>query len=201
VSEKDTKATSAKDASAPPPEFWANLIAELKAGRDIASQAEVLARLQAPGTVPSHERNYQNPRGKDYPMPALKAQIWAPHVIHPAYHGLDREEVELFNLVVDGAIAREGKTGYFTYTKTDGEEEPMTVESVINETTGKVEKIRLTCRQFEKEFKAQRFPGMRACLREILEQHDGDIAERTRRVMTMKRERQLIENGELSVTK
>lgn len=186
---------------APPAEFWQNLIDVIKSGQDPSKQAEVLAQLQSPGSKPSHGRNYQNPRGTEYPLPALKAQFWAPHVIHPAYHGLDREEIELFNLIADGAVAREGKTGYFRYTKTDGEDEPITVEAVINDTTGAIERIRLHCRQFEQEFKAQRFPGMRAMLREILEQHDGDIPARAKAVMTMKQELKLIQSGELAVTK
>ena len=44
-----------------------------------------------------------NPRGqKDFPMPRLKCEVLMPFSQKPEGHGLDREEVELLNLVEPG---------------------------------------------------------------------------------------------------
>ena len=175
----------------PPPEFWANLIEELKAGRDPKNQAEALAKLRSPDNLVTPGKNYQNPRGREFPLPRLKCEFFAPHTIHPEYHGLDREEIELFNLL---------EPGHYRYTKTDGSEEPLVVTGQNNEQTGKLERLRLKCEQFSKDMKGQRFPGMRQVLREILAQHPGDIPEKAKAVLSMKDERALIAKGELPVT-
>ena len=150
-----------------------------------------MAKLQNPSNTVTHEINYQNLRGRDYPLPRLKCVMWAPHVIHPEYHCLDREELELFNLV---------EPGHYVYTKTDGETEPLAVVARMNERTGKLERLKFECDQFNRDFRGQRLPGMRIVLREILEQHAGDIPERAKAVMTMREERRKIASGELAVT-
>ena len=65
-------------------------------------------RLQLKQTAPrsntqSHKISVFNPRGeKDFPMPRLKCEVLMPFSQKPEGHGLDREEVELMNLVEPG---------------------------------------------------------------------------------------------------
>ena len=65
-------------------------------------------RLQLKQTAPRsntqpHGISVFNPRGqKDFPMPRLKCEVLMPFSQKPEGHGLDREEVELMNLVEPG---------------------------------------------------------------------------------------------------
>ena len=66
-------------------------------------QAEAIQKLQNPSSPVCNGVSVFNPRGDllpDYAMPKLVCEIHAPHKIHPNYHGLDREEVELCNLLI-----------------------------------------------------------------------------------------------------
>lgn len=114
-----------------------------------------------------------NPRGqKDYPMPELKCEIHAPWQIKPGIHGLDREEVELFNLL---------EPGIYPIELTDGSRRVVSVVGSTNTITGKLEQMVLAgaydpgTKQhgalFTKEDK-QLFPSLKQMLRQML----GDAA-------------------------
>jgi hypothetical protein len=126
-----------------------------------------------------------NPRGqKDYPMPELKCEILAPWPMKPGLHGLDREEVELFNLL---------EPGVYTIDMTDGTQRRASVVAAKNTVTGTIEQMALAgaydpdTRQhaalFTKEDK-QLFPSMKIMLRQMLDQQGADYAG----VMTMREE-------------
>lgn len=149
------------------------------------AQAEAFAKIQNPSNVVSTGRSAFNPRGNkldDYQMPELKCEIHAPHPLHPAYHGLDREEVELFNLL---------EPGEYRITLTDDSMAKMTVKAIRNDVTGRIEKMRIES-GWTDEHKGK-YPGARVWLREIL-------GAKANGVMTMKQELSLIEAGELSVS-
>lgn len=134
-----------------------------------------------------------NPRGeREYPLPALKCEIYAPWRIHPAYHGLTREEVELFNLLepceskielVDGTDQRVvilGQRHHLTGALTR-----LTFSGPLNE-EGKQTPL------WTMESKGL-YPSMVLILRQIL----GTKADA---VVSMKQEQTSIEAGELPVS-
>lgn len=127
-----------------------------------------------------------NPRGeKDFPMPALKCEIWYQFKMTPDFpHALDREEIELMNLITPG-----------TYTILMNDEQPQVIC-----VTGKMNSITNTWDSmafkgpkdeegnytglFTLERRA-RFPSTKSILRQIL----GDKA---KDVMTMTEEKRRI---------
>lgn len=149
------------------------------------AQAQAFEKAQNPSLKVTTQVSHFNPRGeKDFPMPALKCEFHAPWKIHPAYHGLDREEVELFNLLEPGE-----------YTVQGNDEAPLKLRIIArtNDATGAVERMDFKCDQFTAEHKGQRLPAMRAILRDIL----GDKAAGVR---PMTEERKLIATGKLAVS-
>lgn len=166
----------------------AALIAELQQARleQPELQAKAFEKAQNPSLKVTTQVSHFNPRGeKDFPMPPLKCEIHAPWKIHPAYHGLDREEVELFNLL---------QPGEYVATGTDDAPIKIRVIARTNDATGAIERLDIKCEQFTAEHKGQRLPAMRAILREI-------VGEAARDVMPMTQERKLILAGELAVSK
>lgn len=122
-----------------------------------------------------------NPRGeKDFPMPTLKCEVYAPWKMSPMLHSLDREEVELFNLLEPGEYVGE---------LNDGTTVPVNVVGVRNSENGKLEKLSLQGAKdeggvymtlFTKE-RRNAFPALRLFLRQLI----GDPASA---VMPMKEE-------------
>jgi hypothetical protein len=165
----------------------AALIAELRAARleQPELQAKAFAKVQNPSNPVAPHISVFNPRGeKDHPLPRLKCEIHAPWKMHPEYHGLDREEVELFNLLTPGEYTVHG---------TDDDPIKIRVVGRLNDATGALERLDLHCTQFTADHKGQRLPAMRVILRELLgRKADG--------VMTMKDERAKIAAKELSVS-
>jgi hypothetical protein len=126
-----------------------------------------------------------NPRGeRQYPMPRLKCEIYAPWTIDPNSHGLTREEVELFNLLEPGA---------YTVSLTDGDSAKVEVIADVNEATGRIEKMKLKPTPSWSDEHRQRFPAMATMLRDML----GDSA---KGVVSMKEEQRQIANGTLAVS-
>ncbi len=135
-----------------------------------------------------------NPRGeKDFPMPRLKCEIFAPWKMTPEIHSLDREEVELFNLLEPGE--------YPNIHRMDQSEITVCVVAVRNSETGQLERLSLMGPKdeqgqhgslFPKEQK-QNFPPLRQLLRELL-------GEKADSVQTMKAEIAQIARGELPVS-
>lgn len=153
-----------------------------------AKAFEAAQKKQQPSNIAAPQISVFNPRGeKDYPMPALVCEIWAPWKIHPAYHGLDREEVELFNLLIAQGDAQ------YTFEGNDELPIKVTVKVRRNEFSNAPERCDLTCLEFSKEHKGQKLKAMRTILREVL----GDKAHG---VMPMVQERKLILAGELPVS-
>ena len=138
--------------------------------REQLKQTASKSKARAPNISP------YNPRGeKDYPMPELKCTIHMPFRQRPADHGLDREEVELFNLLQPG-----------NYRVTLNDESTLTIAVVgrINRATGKIEEMYISgpldpdsgqhTPLFTKETK-QLFPGLRTMLREMLGEAADDV--------------------------
>ena len=147
------------------------------------AQAEAFAKIQNPSNVVATGISVFNPRGdKDHPLPRLKCEIHAPWKIHPEYHGLDREEVELFNLL---------QPGEYRVELNDQSTAKVDVVAVKNETTGKLEKLRIKTNWTE-EHKGK-YPAMRMMLRQM-------IGAPANAVQTMKQEVAAIEAGDLAVS-
>jgi hypothetical protein len=152
-------------------------------------QAEAIQKLRDPSSPVCNGVSVFNPRGDllpDYKMPRLVCEIHAPHKIHPNYHGLDREEVELCNLLI-----AQGQAEYMIEL-VDGTKTKLTVQLIKNDVNGKVEKARFVTGWTEE--KKGLYPAMRVFLREML----GSKADK---VMSMKTEVRLIEAGELAVSR
>lgn len=140
----------------------------------------------------SPKRSVFNLRGqRDYPLPALKCRLFAPHPIDPdpEISGMTREEIELVNLL---------EPGEYRFTLNDQSMTTMVLSAVKNKATGKVEQMRVETPAFDREMFKQ-MPPMRAWLREVLSQHPDDIPARADAVLTMKQEKDLIAKGELEV--
>lgn len=110
-----------------------------------------------------------NPRGdKDFPMPDLKCEMWIPFKITDAHTGgLDREEVELLNLL---------EPGEYTIEMNDGATQKVCVVGVSNTETGKLSKLSMVGPRdedgrhtglFIKE-RRQQFPSLKSMLRQIV---------------------------------
>jgi hypothetical protein len=152
-------------------------------------QAEAIQKLRDPSSPVASGVSVFNPRGDllpDYKFPTLVCEIHAPHKIHPNYHGLDREEVELCNLLI-----AQGQAEYMIEL-VDGTKTKLTVQLIKNDVNGKVEKARFVTGWTEE--KKGLYPAMRVFLREML----GPKADT---VMSMKTEVRLIEAGELAVSR
>jgi hypothetical protein len=190
---------------------------EEKAGAgDEITMAQVLARLvaiqegsqevqkaQLKQTAPKSNTaapkiSVYNPRGqKDYPLPRLKCEIYAPFQITPELQEgspyLDREEVELFNLL---------EPGEYQITLVDDSPVPVCVVATKNTLTGVIERMGLVGPKdpdtgqhtplFTRTNK-QTFPPLRKMLREMV----GDAAGS---VMPMTIERRQIASGELAIS-
>jgi hypothetical protein len=134
-----------------------------------------------------------NLRGdKDYPLPLLKCDFYAPWKMTPTYHSLDREEVELVNLL---------EPGDYPVDMVDGSTVRVSVVGVRNHATGALEQMALMGAKddqgvhgglFTNE-RRHEFPAMRVMLRQMV----GEPADA---VMTMKKEAELIRTGMLSVS-
>jgi hypothetical protein len=114
-------------------------------------------------------------------MPALKCEVYCPWKESPTYHHLDREEVELFNLL---------EPGEYTIELNDGSPCSVVVVGVKNHDTGSLEKMTLAgpkdpdTGHYSGLFTAERkqlFPSLKAMLRQMI----GDAADG---VMTMRQE-------------
>lgn len=173
----------------------AAMLEEMKAARDIApqAQAQAFAKINDPSNKSAPLISVLNPRGeKDFPMPRLKCEIWAPWRSRPEDHGLDREEVELFNLL---------EPGEYVIELVDGSQQKVVVLATRHAITGAYTRLTLSgplsdegkpTPLFTAEIK-DRFPAMRLMLRDIL----GDKA---KDVMTMKQEVKLVADGTLAVS-
>jgi hypothetical protein len=148
-------------------------------------QAKAMKKAMRPSNDTTHGISAFNPRGeKDFPMPPLKCEIRAPWSIHPAFHGLDREEVELFNRL---------EAGEYDVELNDGTVARVYVKARINEITEKLERLDMeTAPRWTNENKSL-FPAMRVMLRSML----GDGAAG---VMTMATEHRKIAAKELAVS-
>ncbi len=168
-------------------EGFRGIAEELKQSRLEAPdvQAKAMKKAMRPSNDAVPNISAFNPRGeKDYPMPALKCEILAPYSIHPAYHGLDREEVELFNLL---------EPGEYDIDLVDGTRGRIFVKGTYNEITQTLEKMAFdTSPRWTSENKSL-FPSTRVMLREML----GEAASAVR---TMGEERKLILAGSLAVS-
>jgi hypothetical protein len=165
---------------------------EIQAGNQDVQKAQL--KQTAPKSNQSGPlRSPFNPRGeKDFPMPLLKCDVYAPWKMTPTYHSLDREEVELFNLLDPGEYPVE---------LVDGSTVRVHVVGVRNSNTGQLEKLSLMGAKDDQGVHAglftnenrHNFPSLKSMLRQMV----GEPAES---VLTMKREAALIASGELAVS-
>ena len=141
---------------------------------DIAEQNNRVQRQQLKQTAPrSHQSGHKisvfNPRGeKDFPMPPLKCEVHMPFPLNPSNHGMDREEVELMNLV---------NPGEYQIEKNDGELMTVNVIGRRNHATGDLESMFFSGRidpdtghptPFVTRENRQQFASLRVMLRQIL---------------------------------
>lgn len=167
------KETKREDLELPNEPTMAQVMARLA---DIAAANNRVQSQQLKQTAPkSNTRgpatSPYNPRGqKDYPMPELKCMHMMPFEQKPSLHGLDREEVELINLL---------RPGKYTIEMNDGALKTVVLNGKINRITGDVESIR-----WEGEpdpdsghpsplftgHNKQEFPSLRVIMRQMLGQ-------------------------------
>lgn len=158
------------------------LLAKIQ-GDNISVSKEQLRQTRRRSNQSGALRSPFNPRGdKDFPMPDLKCEMWVPFKISdPHTGGLDREEVELLNLL---------EPGEFTIEMNDGAMQRIVIVGTRNNETGKFYKLAMVGPRdeegkhtglFIKERKNQ-FPSLKSMLRQIL----GE--EQSAGVMTMKEE-------------
>lgn len=136
-----------------------------------------------------------NLRGqKDFPMPRLKCEVYCPWKIDPNLQEsspqLDREEVELFNLL---------EPGERTIELNDGSRLACTVVGVVNQENHRLEKLSLMGKKdpdsnqyatlFTKDNKSS-LPSLKSMLRQMLEQQGLEVE-----VVTMKAEARKIVEG------
>lgn len=148
-------------------------LAKLQLGSQDVQRAQL--KQTAPKSNTQHPKvSVYNPRGdKDFPMPDLKCEINAPFPLRPGQHGLDREEVELFNLTMPGAYHLE---------LNDGTTHEVLITGRVNKATGHVDSMRWSgpldedtghpTPLFTTETR-QRFPALRVMLRQILGDRDA----------------------------
>lgn len=126
-----------------------------------------------------------NPRGeKDFPMPLLKCEVWYQFKMTPELHSLDREELELMNLI---------EPGQFTIEMNDGGTQQVCITGKANEFTGGWDSLMFRGPKDEDgnytglftQEKRNRFQSTKNILRQIL----GDKA---KDVMTMTEEKRRI---------
>jgi hypothetical protein len=164
------------------------LEAQQQASQAQATMAQATAKRLAPKSLEVGEiaqRSAFNPRGeKDYPMPRLKCEVFAPHPIQPNSHGCTREEVELFNLLEQGS---------YPIKLNDDADCIVAVTTIVNKATGTVEQMHLTPDPSWSNENRQRFPSTALMLREML-------GEKAKHVVTMKAEKAQIANGTLAVS-
>lgn len=137
-----------------------------------------------------------NLRGqKDYPNPRLKCEVYAPWRIDPNLEmeapSLDREEIELLNLL---------EPGNHTIERTDGITVPCCVIGIRNDLDGTLEKLSLMGAKdgdtghhralFDRETKML-FPSLKSILQQLLYQQGTD----TSHIKSMKAESRLIAEG------
>lgn len=145
------------------------LLAKIQVSNNEVQRAQL--KQTAPKSNSAHPNiSVYNPRGeKDFPMPDLKCEINAPFPLRPnGQHGLDREEVELFNLTMPGTYMVE---------LNDGSLQPLLITGRVNKATGHVASMRWSgpldedtghpTPLFTAETR-QRFPSLRVLLRQIL---------------------------------
>ena len=158
--------------------------------RDQLKQTAPKSLQQPPNISPFNLRGQ-----KDFPMPRLKCEVYAPWKIDPNLQEsspqLDREEVELFNLL---------EPGERTIELNDGSRLACTVVGVTNQENGRMEKLSLMGKKdpdsnqystlFTKDNK-NTLPSLKVMLRQMLEQQGVDVT-----VVTMKQEALWIKNGQ-----
>lgn len=143
-------------------------LVEIQAASQTTQQAQL--KQTAPRSNASGPKiSVFNPRGeKDFPMPTLKCEIEAAFPMTPSLHALDREEVELFNLL---------EPGEYQIEMLDGTVQPVNVVGQKNGITGAWEKLALRGHRDPDTGKyvalfthtnKQTFPAMRLLLRQIL---------------------------------
>lgn len=158
------------------------LLAKIQ-GDNVAVSKEQLRQTRRRSNQQGALRSPFNPRGeKDFPLPDLKCEMWMPFKVdNPHVGGLDREEVELLNLL---------ESGEFTIEMNDGSSQKVCVVAVQNIETGKLFKLSLMGPRDEEgrhtglftREKLQRFPPLKAMLRQLISE------EKAASVMTMREE-------------
>lgn len=104
----------------------------------IAEHSQKVQQAQLKQTAPRSNAqgprtSAYNPRGeKDFPMPELKCLMMMPYEQKPGLHALDREEVELVNLV---------EPGKYMVEMNDGAVRPILLVGKRNRVTGHVDQI------------------------------------------------------------
>lgn len=135
-----------------------------------------------------------NPRGeKDFPMPELQCEVNMPFLQKPGMHGMDREEVELMNMIVPGEYPVELNDGSIISVNVIGRKnhatnkiESMTFSGPIDPDTHHPTPL------FTAQNK-QQFPSLRNMLRQM-------VQDKALGIMTIVTERQKVSAGELAVS-
>lgn len=161
---------------------------------DILVQGQEVQKAQLKQTA--KKSNAQGPnispynlRGeKDFANPLLKCTVDCPSHETPTYNALDREEIELMNLL---------EPGDYVIEMVDGSMVPMSVIGQRNHETGKIEAMRFAgpfdedSKQHSSLYTAERrstFPSLKVQLRQFLDQRNVDHTV----VMTMAEEKRRI---------
>jgi hypothetical protein len=127
-----------KDADEPTTAQVLDKLTQILAGNQEVQKAQLKQTAPKRNTSPPNISVY-NPRGqKDFAMPTLKCELYAPFQLTPSLQesspSLDREEVELFNLL---------EPGIYTLMLADDSEIPVSVIGTRNALTGALERIGL----------------------------------------------------------
>jgi hypothetical protein len=173
------------------PQVMAALADILRGNQDVQKAQLKQTAPKSNASVPL--RSPFNPRGeKNFPMPLLKCDVYCPWKMTPTYHSLDREEVELFNLL---------EPGEYPVEMVDGSTTRVHVVGVRDSNTGTLERLALLGGKDDTGVHAglftnetrHNFPSLKSMLRQMV----GEPADS---VLTMKRESALIASGELAVS-
>lgn len=176
------KATETETATKPEPtmgEVMAILAGILAENSNV--QKEQLRQTKKRSNTVGTMRSPYNPRGdKDYPMAPLKCAIHYQFGMTAELHSLDREEVDLMNLI---------EPGQYTIEMADQQPQVLFVVGRTNDLTGKIDELQFRGPKDEKgnytglftEERKGRFPSTKSILRQILGDKANDV-------LTMKEE-------------
>lgn len=169
-------------------------------GSKIVAESQIKAMRPSNEVVP--EISVFNRRGRDPKAegmdpklhlatikPPLKCDMFFPWVLE--WESLTREEVQLLNLLEEGA---------YTVKLADRSKVTMTVDIKWNEANTKPSKLFVNHETAFNQANYRNVPPLTEILRQMLKQHDPDVRARSAAVLMDEEEEALIEVGQITVT-